>query len=226
MPGILTAATGFVAALTGLVAGLSQLGVFERRPPAPQEVAATDSARTRPEPEEHTAAVPSDTGRADSAAAVGVAPRAPARTSAIPPPTIVAPAPRPRDGAAADSVPAADSAPPPSAVLPAGISIEVVTAARICAPDRGSRRFTGRVAMPVRVAGAVVLPRNTPAVLRLGASVGGLVVRLDSVVVSGEPVAVRASRARVPRAAVAGTSLKPGVRVPIPLGSPVPLPGG
>jgi len=32
IPGVLTAATGFIAALSGLVAGLNQLGVFQREP--------------------------------------------------------------------------------------------------------------------------------------------------------------------------------------------------
>src|SRR5215213_795297 len=45
LPGILTAATGFVAAMSGLVAGLNQLGVFRREEPPPQVVGTAPAAR-------------------------------------------------------------------------------------------------------------------------------------------------------------------------------------
>ena len=45
LPGLLTAASGFVAALSGLVAGLNQLGVFRRDQPAQQVVGVAPAAR-------------------------------------------------------------------------------------------------------------------------------------------------------------------------------------
>ena len=84
VPGVLTAATGFVAALSGLVAGLNQLGVFKREPapvtvvaPAPPDSAARQRAA-------------GTAGGSSSSAAPASAPRVPAPAPAPAPATTVA----------------------------------------------------------------------------------------------------------------------------------------
>ncbi|HYC31976.1 MAG TPA: hypothetical protein VEB59_06770, partial [Gemmatimonadales bacterium] len=120
MPGILTAATGFVVALTGLITGLSQFGVFDRKSEAPSQEVASTPAPTRAEPEEHTAA--GVRPQADSTPPVGGAGSAPGAQG--PAPTVQAPAPAARAPAPAAQAPSASrpSTPaptaPPSTVAP------------------------------------------------------------------------------------------------------------
>ena len=62
---------------------------------------------------------------------------------------------------------------PPTAATPAGTRLakgtmlELTVPARTCAPEDGQRRFTARLASPVRASGATVLPAGTTAVLHL-----------------------------------------------------------
>src|SRR6185503_5449263 len=57
LPGMLTAATGFIAAVSGLVAGLNQLGVFHREPTPPAVVGIS------PTPSDNTAQDTTAAGR-------------------------------------------------------------------------------------------------------------------------------------------------------------------
>jgi hypothetical protein len=231
VPGILTAATGFLVALTGLVTGLSQLGVFERRPAAtPQEVASTPAPVTSTEPEEHTAV--GNTSRVDSAAG----PRVAATPGAAPSATT-----RPPQAAARDSVPvrtgarmAGDTATPPEAststagpptVVPAGTVLDLITSSRLCAPAQGMRRASAKTATAVRIAGAIALPRGTPAVLRVGrgASEDAIVVRVDSLRPPGSAIALPRSETRV-RPRPTDRCLNSGTRLSVTLGSPLELP--
>ena len=82
LPGVLTAATGFVAALSGLVAGLNQLGVFRREPPAAQAVSAAPAPRGSTH-RDSAAAVIAESASTNSHSRTP----APARPTTAPPPT-------------------------------------------------------------------------------------------------------------------------------------------
>jgi hypothetical protein len=233
LPGMLTAATGFVAALSGLIAGLGQLGVFDRRETAaPQEVAATPAAPPRAEVEEHTAA--GDSARADSPpAAVRAAPAPVPRSAAPRSPSGLAPGPAPAPVAprVGTSAPAADTVTGRTerraGVLRAGTVLELATTARACAPDSGTRRFTARTAAPVRTGGTTALPRGTGAVLRLGrgATANTVVIRLDSLLPPDTALPVPRSATRVRRGSVTGACIKPASRISVTLGAAVSVPG-
>jgi hypothetical protein len=215
LPGILTAATGFIAALSGLVAGLNQLGVFRREPPAQQVVvtpAPPDSVPRPPAP-----------ATAPGSAATTVAPRSrptqPAaadHSRAAPPVTSAAPT-APPDTAAA-VLP--DQAPR----LPKGTVLELALTSRACAPAAGQARVTARLVEPVKLRGSTVLPANTTAVLRLrrAGSPATPRVRLDSLVRQDLSAVVTAADARI-RSGASGTCLREGTRVAVTLGAALPI---
>ena len=212
LPGILTAATGFVAALSGLVAGLNQLGVF-RREQAPQPVTVTvpvpDTTPQRPStvsaPESAASAVAPETGRA------GPPPPGPSHRT----PPASAPAPTPRETAAV-AVP--DQAPR----LPKGTAFELALTERACAPPSGQARATARLVAPVKVNGRTIVPANTTAVLRVSraGSPAAPRVRLDSLVGPDLAAPVTASEVRI-RNGTSGTCLRQGARMAVTLAAGV-----
>ena len=135
IPGVLTTATGFIAAVSGLLAGLNQLGVFRREPPPSAVVGIS------PTPSDHTAQDTTAAGRGPEPGPAVVEP---------PPGAVRAPS----------SPPATTPAEPPTATTPAGTRLakgtvlELTVPARTCAPEDGQRRFTARLASPVRASGA------------------------------------------------------------------------
>jgi hypothetical protein len=231
VPGLLTAATGFVAALSGLVAGLNQLGLFRRdEPVARVEVTAAAPRESMPEPEEHTAAVTPATGTAvpaprPAAPAATPVPRAAAPRPAAPAPEVDAPV---ASAAPADSVKDTTSARSDerAVVLPARTELELATALRVCAPASGQRRFTALLAAPARGQGGASLPAGTPAVLRIRRGESDrLQVRLDSLLLRGGSVAVHRSTVSLPRGAVTDGCLRAGARVRATLSASVTIPG-
>jgi hypothetical protein len=197
VPGMLTAATGFVAALSGLVAGLNQLGMFRREEPAPQVVA------TAPAPPASTPVEPAAPAAGKSASSTAPAP---------------APAPKPR-AATADSGAAAPRQ------LPKGTALELTVPLRTCAPAKGTRRVSARLAAPVTVNGDTLLPANTTAVLRLqlSGSRAALQVRLDSLVRQDMALAAPRSDVRLRGDAVNGACLRAHARLTVTLAAAVPL---
>lgn len=209
VPGILTAATGFVAALSGLVAGLNQLGTFRRQEPAPQVVA------TAPAPPATTS---------DEPAAPAAGEPAPSTVRAPAP----APAPKPRTGTAPS--PAATTATTDSAAavprqLPKGTALELTVPSRTCAPAKGTRRVAARLAAPAVVDGDTLLPASTTAVLRLqrSGSRAAPQVRLDSLVRQDMVLAVPRSDVRLRSDAVNGSCLRAHARITVTLATAVPL---
>jgi hypothetical protein len=217
LPGVLTAATGFVAALSGLVAGLNQLGVFRREPPAPSAVS-TSPARpdTVPQPlaRADTADVATPTPRATSPRPV--APAGATRPSA-PAPT---PAPTTRTSSAGDTAVSAQQS-----RLPTGTALELTVAKRTCAPRDGKQRFTARLAEPVKVPGATGLRSNTTAVLHLrrGDSADGPLVRLDSLVAQDVAASVPAASVRVRSGTDGAACIRANARIRATLGGPITL---
>lgn len=224
LPGLLTAATGFVAALSGLVAGLNQLGVFRRDQPAPQVVSTAPGPRdTSPE---ETATVPRASSSSTAPAAepgrdvpepVSAPSRLPAATPARPRMPSGSPAGDPDSthrAAPADTSAAQPTAPSASIRLPKGTALELEVPTRTCAPSDGARRFTARLASPVRTGGSSVLPEGTIAVLHLrGAADTPLQVRLDSLVPkSGESIAP-STQVRLRRDALNGSCLRAHARL-------------
>jgi hypothetical protein len=213
LPGILTAATGFIAALSGLVAGLNQLGVFRREPPAQQVVvtpAPPDNAAQTGPPAPDTA-----TRSAATSVAPGARPTEPAaadHSRAAPPVPSVAPTTRPDTAAAV----LPDQAPR----LPKGTVLELALTSRACAPAAGQARVTARLVEPVKLRGSTVLPANTTAVLRLrrAGSPATPRVRLDSLVRQDLSAVVTAADARI-RSGASGTCLREGTRVAVTLGA-------
>ena len=219
LPGLLTAASGFVAALSGLVAGLNQLGVFRRDQPAPQVVAVAPVTGGSTS----SAAPASAAGPARSTTAEGGSSTAPARAAprrAVPaaPAPAAAPVTAPRPGPAADTVAGAAAGPQR---LPKGATLELLVPKRTCAPEEGQKRFTARLVAPVKVGDATVLPANTPAILHLrrAGSPAALRVRLDSVVGPDVALAVPASDVRLRRGAASGTCLRADARIAVTLGA-------
>jgi len=214
LPGILTTATGFVAALSGLVAGLNQLGLF-RREQAAQPVTVTAPVPDTTPPRPSTATVPESAARAVAPETVRVAPPPQARLRPAAPPAT--PAPTPGESTA---VAAPDQAPR----LPKGSALELALAARACAPANGQNRATARLLAPVKLKGSTVLPANTTAVLRLsrGGTPAAPRLRLDSLVREDLAAVVSASNARI-RNGIDGTCLRQGARIVVTLGAAVPI---
>lgn len=210
LPGTLAAGTGFIAALSGLVAGLNQLSVFKRTDPtAPVQIAAPVPRESLPQPPETT------TAGGSTSSAAPAATRTP--TSTTPSARPAGPALQARPAAA----PAADTAGPSR--LPRGTALELTVPARTCAPANGQQRFTARLASPVKVEGITILPANTTAVLHLrrDGSSDAPAVRLDSLVRPDLVAAVTSATARVRRGAAGGECLRADARIAVTLTAPV-----
>jgi hypothetical protein len=192
---MLTAATGFIAAVSGLVAGLNQLGVFHREPTPPAVVGIS------PTPSDNTAQDTTAAGRGPQPLPAVVEPP-PGAVQARP----SAPAPKPSEPAAIA---------PAGTRLAKGTVLELTVPVRTCAPETGQRRFTARLASPVRAGGATVLPAGTTAVLHLrrGGNPAAPRARLDSLVRPGFAVAVSASQVQIPRGSVNGVCLRADARM-------------
>jgi hypothetical protein len=223
IPGILTAATGLIAALSGLVAGLNQLGAFKREPPA-AVVGMT------PAPADNTAqdSLASSTPRAKDSSTVGptATPTAPLR-----PPAPGAAAPQPPAGGKPSPTPgptrpAPGTASTRSILVPEGTTIALTVPARTCAPADGARRFSARLAAPLEVNGATAVPAGATAVLRLrrAGDPPAPRVRLDSLVRSGQALAVSSAQVQMPRGSTVGFCLRAGARLTVVLGEAVSVP--
>ena len=203
---MLTAATGFIAAVSGLVAGLNQLGVFHREPTPTAEVGIS------PTPSDNTAQDTTAAGRSPQPLPAVVEP---------PPGAVQAPAPKPSEPASTTPKPAPPAPAGDTAIAPAGTRLakgtvlELTVPARTCAPEDGQRRFTARLASPVRAGGATVLPTGTTAVLHLrrGGNPAAPRARLDSLVRPGFAVALSASHVQIPRGSVNGVCLRADARM-------------
>jgi len=206
VPGLLTAATGFVAALSGLVAGLNQLNVFRREAPAPQVVA------TAPAP---------PASAADEPTAPAADKPAPSTTSRPAPAPAPAPAPKQRIGITDSAAAAAPRQ------LPKGTALELTLPSRVCAPAKGTRRVPARLAAPIIVNGDTLLPAATTAVLRVQRSGprSAPQVRLDSVVAHGDAFPVSRSDVRFRGDAVDGSCLRARARMTVTLSAAVSLQG-
>jgi hypothetical protein len=207
IPGVLTAATGFIAAVSGLLAGLNQLGAFRREPPPSAVVGIS------PTPSDNTAQDTTTAGRGPE-----------------PGPAVVEP---PPGAVRAPSSPATTKpAEPPTATTPAGTRLakgtvlELTVPARTCAPEDGQRRFTARLDSPVRASGATVLPAGTTAVLHLrrGGNPVAPRARLDSLVRPDLAVAVPTSQVQIPRGSVNGVCLRADARMHAVLGASLSIP--
>lgn len=230
VPGTLTAATGFIAALSGLVAGINQLGLFKRDHPAPQAAAA-------PAPATGAAAAPSTVTSGGSSNADGSQAKGEESSTAPPGATIkpqraVSPTAPPAPSTAGAPKPAPSAAvptPAPAATdtaarlqrLPSGTRLELAVPARTCPADGKEQRFTARLTAPIRVGGAVVLPANTTAVLHAKKNGSAAPdVRLDSLIRQRQPFAVPSSDVEVTRGA-GGGCLRAGARLAVTLTAPV-----
>ena len=223
LPGLLTAATGFVAALSGLVAGLNQLGAFRREEPAAPVTAAAPAPResTLPESAPGTGQESTSTGSAPPRAAV------PSTTATRRPP---APAPAPRSTPAPGTTPAPDTTSAPDSTraaprLAKGTTLELTVPARTCAPADGQRRFTARLVAPVKAGGATVLPAKSTAVLHLrrAGSPPAPAVRLDSLLGQDLAASVSGATVRIRRGEAGGACLRADARLVITLGTAVQL---
>jgi hypothetical protein len=220
LPGILAAATGFVAALSGLVAGLNQLGVFRREQPVAPVAAPVAMPR-------ESSAPPPAVGESTSSSVTAAA-REQKRPSATTSPGTGAPSaavpPQAPPAAPASSATAADTA-RAEARLAKGTTLELTVPVRTCAPANGQRRFTARLAAPVRVGGATVLPAGTAAILhvRRVESSTAPAVRLDSLVRQDLSTSVPAATVRIRRGAASGACLQADARMTATLGAAVTL---
>jgi hypothetical protein len=241
LPGTLTAATGFIAAVSGLVAGLNQLGVFKHEQPAPQAVvtgpsggaAAPGAPSSVASGGSSNAGGASAKGEESSTAPAGAATEGsrqpapststgPSRSAPSAPPAKPAPSPPSSKPAAA---PAADTAAQPQR-LPGGTSFELAVPGRICATGGAGKRFVARLAAPVRVGNATILPAGTTATLYLRKSGPATPdIRLDSLVRQKQAIAVPSADVKVTRGAD-GACLRAGARLAVKLGAPVTLRAG
>jgi hypothetical protein len=223
VPGLLTAATGFVAALSGLVAGLNQTGLLESlraRQSKPETVAVvrTDSQAPPPivPPEESAPEHTSAPARAPTARRTIQATRAPL-------PAASSPAPAP---------PAAASR---TAVLPSGTILELAASDEICSADaKAGDRFAATLVAPVQGKGGAMLPAGTQAVLSVQRvpAPNFLGARLDSIMAGGTALPISKSDVR-PRPEVVkgkggskvGACIREGGRIRVTLRAPLKLPG-
>jgi hypothetical protein len=201
---VITGVTGFIAALSGLVAGLNQLGVFKRdsTAAAPPNVVAPAPARTT----------------ADSTPAAAPQAKAPTPTA----PSSAKPA-QPARPATPKPVPAPAPAPPAADVqLAAGAHIDLTVPARACASGSGKQRVFALVATPVEAEGATLVPAGAPAVLRLRRAESGNHPNLTLDSLSGAEVS--SANVRIRRGADGKACLRPDARLIATLGAPVTLP--
>lgn len=243
VPGFLTAGAAFIAALTGLITGLSQTGALDRfKDPTPSET----SASIRPSDTTRSASVaPNNDSGGQRDEEEEPAPRPTPPPAA--PPLATATVPRdtaptaPTDSAivGSDTVAGPDSAPQPDhpvsliVILPTGTVLELSAADRVCSPvGQSGVRLRATLLKPVRVE-AAVLPAGTPAVLQIqrAAAPSYLAIRLDSIVVAGRAVPVRKADARARReltrasedAAPSGACIPERARIRATLRSPLRL---
>jgi hypothetical protein len=219
LPGVLTAATGFIAALSGLVAGINQLGLFKREQTAAPVVITTPAPR-----DSMPAALRTDTARGIATAPAQS--RQPPAVTAPRAPTSGAPstAPTPASPSTTRTSPTRD--PPSQQIrLPNGTVLELTVPRRSCAPAGSQQRFTARLAAPVKVAGETALRPNTSAVLHLrrGDAADGPMILLDSLVAQDQTIPVAASTVRIRRGADGAACLKADARLKATLGGPVML---
>jgi hypothetical protein len=225
IPGILTAATGFIAALSGLVAGLNQLGAFRREPPA----AVVGSP---PTPADHTAqdSLSSGARHGNDSAAL----RSTTSPATAPGPTLPTAAP-PRPAAGTSPSPARKPARPTSTtdtaktgplMVPKGTTLSLTVPTRTCAPADGARPLTARLAAPVQLNGATVIPAGATAVLRLrrAGDPPEPRARLDSLVRSGQALLVTSAQVQIPRASASGACIRAGGQLTVVLGEAVLVP--
>jgi hypothetical protein len=218
VPGLLTAATGFIAAVSGLVAGLNQLGVFRREPPPSAVVGVSPT--------------PSDNTAQDTSAATRARPPEPGVVE--PPPGAVttpsprAPEPTPSAGSrpTPPAPPADTTAAPTAARLAKGTVLQLTAEERTCAPEQGQRRFTARLSSPVRASGAVVLPAGTAAVLHLrrGGTPAAPRARLDSLIRPDLALAILSAQVQIPHGSVNGVCVRADARFTAVLGTGVSIP--
>ena len=207
IPGLLTAGTGFLAALSGLLAGLNQIGAFDRlrAPASPPEIARiVDSGPASGMP------VQLDTARVGAPAPV--APTPPVSTSSG-----SAASPQPASNApSADSVRPGTSSRP--VVLPSGTVLELAMREKVCsATSEAGDRVVANLVAPVAVKGGPTLPAGTKAVLRVQrpSAPAFLGMRLDSIVQGGSAVPVPKAEVRLRRETVKGKGGSPvGACVP------------
>ena len=224
VPGTLTAATGFIAALSGLVAGINQLGVFRRESPAAQVVGTAAAPR-------HTGeSTPPGRRAGDERSRLEHRPRADTRGSRprpsvhqrIPTPCVTVetrtaprerPAPRTRSGRRHRS--GDTRAPAEGHDTRARGSLSNLRARIGPRSLHRSARGTGQGR---RGHG---LPANTTAVLRLrrGGSPPAPQVRLDSLVGRDLAVGAPSAEVRVRRSAVNGMCLRANARITATLGA-------
>lgn len=206
IPGLLTAATGFIAAVSGLVAGLNQLGVFRREPPSSVVVGVS------PTPRDNTAQ--------DTMAAA---------RDRLTQPKVVEPPPgavTTRPAAPAPGPATADRATAPPVRLAKGTVLQLTIPERTCAPEQGQHRFVARLASPVRSSGATVLAAGTNAVLRLrrAGTPPAPRARLDSLVRPGLALEIPSAQVQIPRGSLSGLCLRADARASAVLGAAVSLP--
>jgi hypothetical protein len=211
VPGLLTTATGFIAALSGLVAGLNQLGLSKRDQAAPHVVSAVaprETTAARPAPvsggSTSSARTPLEPGRSGSS----TAPKAPSSTPAP------AAAPRP-------ALPAPPDTSAKGTRLPVGTTLTLTVPTRTCAPADGAKRFTARLVQPVLLDGAPVLPAGATAMLRVRRTGQGPQVRLDSLVAGRRTVEVSGAKVTLERGATNGDCLRANARMTATLGAPL-----
>jgi hypothetical protein len=217
IPGALTAVAAFLAAISGLLGGLNQIGVFDRF--------------------KHPATQPPVTGsvsRADSAAKHEARP--PQRSATAP----VRRAPAPNAGAGQPSAPPPDTskapASPAAAVIPNGAELELAAQSRVCSTNtKPGEHFAATVVVPVTGPSGVLVPVGSTAIMEatqespptfLGA-------RADSLIVNGKAHPITgASIGRIQREFTAGpgergvsvgTCIPAGGRIPVTLTAAVPL---
>jgi hypothetical protein len=191
-PGLMTATAAVIAAVTGLIGGLNQVGLLDRvkAPPtatAPAPAPAPESGATRPDSTPaREAARPVPTRSSPGAArppATGTPARPPARARApVPAPGAdttpatadSAPSVRPDSGAGPDtSAPPLPPAGAPAGRLLRGTVMELAAASRVCSTTSApGDEFTATVVVPVSGTGGAVVP--------VGAVVALEVVRLEA----------------------------------------------
>ena len=220
VPGLLTAATGFVAALSGLVAGLNQTGLLDRFRAAqsrPETVAVV-----RPDSQAPRPIVPPEESAPEHTSAPGRAPTTPTQSATG--------ASRP-----AASPPAPPAAASRTAVLPTGTVLELAASDEICsAGAKAGDRFAATLVSPVQGKGGAMLPAGTKAVLsvqRLPAP-NFIGARLDSIMPGGTALPISKSDVRPRREVVkgkggskVGACIREGGRIRVTLRAPLKLPG-
>jgi hypothetical protein len=186
-PGVISASAALLAAASGLIGGLNQLGVFDRfkhpaQPPAASAVHLSDTL----------AGTASSGAPRRSSAPHTPAPRPrAARPSAEPPaastPSRPAPAPAPADTATRVPAPAGSTSTPPAAAppapapaqpatapaptgptgsLPPGTTLELASTTRVCSTSsQPGDRFAATVVVPVTGQGGAAVPIGSTALL-------------------------------------------------------------